>query len=278
MLQIKKHIPNFITSLNIAAGSLSIIFSFEGLTAQAGYLILLAAVFDFLDGMSARMLNAYSELGKQLDSLADVISFGLAPAVIAYQIMKSAVLVDTLYLNNIEPVKLMYLFVVLLIPIFSGLRLAKFNIDTRQTTSFIGMPTPANAIFFAAIPIISSVNPFDPILFALYDKNTLLVLVIVMSLLLVSPLPMFSFKFKNLKLKENWQRFVFLGLIVGLLTFCGSSRFDLLISLMQNLLFDDLLFEIFYIIVKALPFIIILYILLSLIYFLISLFNKKTNS
>ncbi len=278
MLQIKKHIPNFITSLNIAAGSLSIIFSFEGLTAQAGYLILLAAVFDFLDGMSARMLNAYSELGKQLDSLADVISFGLAPAVIAYQIMKSAVLVDTLYLNNIEPVKLMYLFVVLLIPIFSALRLAKFNIDTRQTTSFIGMPTPANAMFFAAIPIISSVNPFDPILFALYDKNTLLVLVIVMSLLLVSPLPMFSFKFKNLKIKENWQRFVFLGLIIGLLTFCGSSRFDLLISLMQNLLFDDLLFEIFYIIVKALPFIIILYILLSLIYFLISLFNKKTNS
>ncbi len=278
MLQIKKHIPNFITSLNIAAGSLSIIFSFEGLTAQAGYLILLAAVFDFLDGMSARMLNAYSELGKQLDSLADVISFGLAPAVIAYQIMKSAVLVDTLYLNNIEPVKLMYLFVVLLIPIFSALRLAKFNIDTRQTTSFIGMPTPANAMFFAAIPIISSVNPFDPILFALYDKNTLLVLVIVMSLLLVSPLPMFSFKFKNLKIKENWQRFVFLGLIIGLLTFCGSSRFDLLISLMQNLLFDDLLFEIFYIFVKALPFIIILYILLSLIYFLISLFNKKTNS
>ncbi len=278
MLQIKKHIPNFITSLNIAAGSLSIIFSFEGLTAQAGYLILLAAVFDFLDGMSARMLNAYSELGKQLDSLADVISFGLAPAVIAYQIMKSAVLVDTLYLNNIEPVKLMYLFIVLLIPIFSALRLAKFNIDTRQTTSFIGMPTPANAMFFAAIPIISSVNPFDPILFALYDKNTLLVLVIVMSLLLVSPLPMFSFKFKNLKIKENWQRFVFLGLIIGLLTFCGSSRFDLLISLMQNLLFDDLLFEIFYIIVKALPFIIILYILLSLIYFLISLFNKKTNS
>ena len=109
MIRIKNWIPNFITSLNIAAGSLSIIFTFEGLITQAAYLILIAAVFDFLDGMSARLLNAYSELGKQLDSLADLISFGLAPAIIVYHIMKQTLLIDTLYPSNVETYKLFYL-------------------------------------------------------------------------------------------------------------------------------------------------------------------------
>ncbi len=275
MIRIKNYIPNFITSLNIAAGGLSIIFTFEGLTTQAGYLILLAAVFDFLDGMTARLLNAYSELGKQLDSLADMISFGLAPAMIVYHVMKSSLLIDTLYPSNLETYKLFYLFSVLLIPIFSGLRLAKFNIDTRQTTSFIGLPTPANALFFASIPIISSINPFDPVLFLIYNKNILLGIIIASSLFLVSPIPMFSFKFKNLKLRDNGIRFIFLGIILVLLFYSGNCDAEFLWSLITAVRPFLFLREIFYILAKALPIIIFLYILLSIIYSIIVKFRKS---
>ena len=275
MLRIKNWIPNFITSLNIAAGGLSIILTFEGLITQAAYLILLAAVFDFLDGMSARLLNAYSELGKQLDSLADLISFGLAPAVIVYHVMKSTLLIDTLYPHNIETYKLFFLFSILLIPIFSALRLAKFNIDTRQTTSFIGLPTPANALFFASIPIISSINPFDPFLFLIYNKNILIGIILVSSFLLVSPIPMFSFKFKNFKLKDNGIRFLFLALVVVLLFFTGSGSGKFMWSLIVEIRLFLLIKEIFYILVKALPFIIFLYILLSIIYSTINIFKKS---
>jgi len=278
MLRLKNSIPNFITSLNIAAGTLSIIFTFEGLTTKAAYLILIAAIFDFLDGMSARLLNAYSDLGKQLDSLADLISFGVAPAVIVYHVMKSSLLIDKLYLSNLENLRLVYLFIAILIPVFSALRLAKFNIDSRQTTSFIGLPTPANALFFAAIPIISSQNPFDPFLFLVYNKNILLGIIIVSSLLLVSPLKMFSFKFKNLKLKDNGIRFIFLILIVLLLMLIGSDKANLLQSIIVNLRFSDLMIELFYILARALPLIIFLYILLSIIHNLLTVFTKKSKN
>jgi len=273
MIKIKNSIPNFITSLNIAAGTISIILSFEGLTTIAAYLILLAAVFDFLDGMTARLLNAYSELGKQLDSLADLISFGLAPAIIVYNIMKATILIDKLYPSNIEGIKLIFLFSIVLIPIFSALRLAKFNIDTRQTTSFIGLPTPANALFFVSIPIISSQNPFDPFLFLIYNKNILLSIIIISSLLLVSPIPMFSFKFKNFKIKDNGIRFIFLGLVILMLFFIGSDKASLLGSIIVNLRFKELLIEIFYILARALPLIILLYILLSVVH---SIYTKFT--
>lgn len=274
---IKKNIPNFITSLNIASGTLSIIFAFEGLITIAAYLILLAAIFDFLDGLTARLLNAYSELGKQLDSLADLISFGVAPSIIVYHIMKSTLLIDKLYVNNIETDKLVYLFAVLLIPIFSALRLAKFNIDTNQVSSFIGFPTPANALFFAAIPIISSQNPFDPFLFLVYNKNVLLGIILVSSLLLVSPIPMFSFKFKNLKFKENILRFTFLILILLIIILTGHNSSNLLLSIIYELRFLELFVELFYILTKALPLIIFLYILLSILNSLFTKFTKQNK-
>lgn len=277
MQKIKNSIPNFITSLNIACGSLSIIFAFEGLTTQAAYLILMATIFDFLDGMSARLLNAYSEMGKQLDSLADMISFGLAPAVIVYQIMKSSILIDTLYPSNIETIKLFYLFSVILIPIFSGLRLAKFNIDTRQTSSFIGLPTPANALFFAAIPIISSQNPFEPILFLIYNKNILLSIIIISSLLLVSPIPMFSLKLKNLKWKDNIVIYIFLILILILVFLSGYNKAHFLYSLISNFRIWIFIKEIFFILTKALPLIILLYILLSIVNSIIKSYKNRVQ-
>ena len=265
MLKIKNSIPNFITSLNIAAGSLSIIFSFEGLPKEAAYFILAAAGFDFLDGLSARLLNARSDMGKELDSLADIISFGVAPAIIVYHIMKSSLLIDVLYPHNLETYRMLYLFSFVLIPVFSGLRLAKFNVDDRQTSSFIGLPTPANALFFAAIPIVASQNPFEPILFLFYNKDYLLYIIIISSLLLVSPIPMFSFKFKNLKLKENAMRYFFLFLSFLLLIGAGWEKGNLLWSIISSGRLHFLFPEIFYIIAKGLPVIIFLYILLSII-------------
>lgn len=265
MFRIKNSIPNFITSLNIACGGLSIILSFEGYPTIAAYLILVAAVLDFLDGMTARLLNAYSELGKQLDSLADMLSFGLAPSILVYHIMKSALSIEGFNPSQMNGLDFVYLFSILLIPIFSGLRLAKFNIDTNQSTSFVGMPTPANAIFFASIPIIASIYPNDAILSAFYDKNLLVVIIIVSSLLLVSPIPMFSLKFKHLKPKGNEIRFIFLSLIIILLILLGINNEisqEVIAQTGQLSIFQ----EIFYILTKALPLIIFLYILLSIIY------------
>ena len=133
------HIPNFITSLNLFSGAMAVYFAFQANYELVLILVLLAAVFDFLDGFAARLLKAYSPMGKELDSLADVISFGMAPGAVAFSLLRASELPEWAA------------FAGFIIPVFSALRLAKFNIDERQTTSFIGMPTPANAIFWIGL-------------------------------------------------------------------------------------------------------------------------------
>ncbi|HON19316.1 MAG TPA: CDP-diacylglycerol--serine O-phosphatidyltransferase [Salinivirgaceae bacterium] len=135
---IQRNIPNAITSLNLLCGSIAIVFAFEQKLSVALYWILAASVFDFLDGLVARALNAYSEIGKQLDSLSDMVSFGLAPAIMLFVALKPCWTIPVL---NYSP---------FLLAVFSALRLAKFNIDTRQSVDFIGLPTPANALFFVS--------------------------------------------------------------------------------------------------------------------------------
>ncbi|MDR1950913.1 MAG: CDP-diacylglycerol--serine O-phosphatidyltransferase, partial [Bacteroidales bacterium] len=141
----KKHLPNTITLANLFCGCLSIVATFSGQIGMAGFLIFLAAIFDFLDGFFAKLLNAQSELGKQLDSLADIVSFGVAPAMIAFRIMH--VHYDKLPFE-------FFPYIAFVMVLFSALRLAKFTIDTRQTEHFIGMPTPANALFWASLPLV----------------------------------------------------------------------------------------------------------------------------
>src|SRR6056297_457143 len=141
-LSVRKHIPNFITSLNLFSGCLSIVLSFEGYLLLAVYMIFFSAILDFLDGMTARLLNVYSKVGKELDSLADVVSFGVAPSVIVYFLMKGA-LYNTHYiptLAELPVIDILFLIAPFLIAVFSGIRLAKFNIDERQSNSFIGLP------------------------------------------------------------------------------------------------------------------------------------------
>jgi CDP-diacylglycerol--serine O-phosphatidyltransferase len=196
-MNITKHIPNTITCLNLFSGCISCVMAFQGEYLYAALFIYLAAVFDFLDGLMARVLNAYSNMGKELDSLADMVSFGIAPGIILFS-----------WLQAITPENNLFLpYIAFLIPVFSALRLAKFNIDTRQISSFIGLPTPANAIFIASL--ISLHN--EPHLSDILSNAWIIVtLILVLSFLLVSALPMFSLKFNALTWKNNKTRYIFL--------------------------------------------------------------------
>jgi len=207
----KKHIPNFITCLNLFSGCVASYLAFKSNYEGAFIAILLAAVFDFMDGFAARLLKAYSAMGKELDSLADMISFGLAPGAIVFSLLTES------GTNEWLP------FAGFLIPVFSGLRLAKFNIDDRQTSSFLGLPVPANAIFWAGI-----VYSFSPFL----TNNTwfFLILIGVFCFLLVSEIPMFSLKFKNVSWRDNQNQYFFLIGCVAILAIFQLSAFALIIS------------------------------------------------
>ncbi|MGX5687891.1 CDP-alcohol phosphatidyltransferase family protein [Arcticibacter tournemirensis] len=197
----KKHIPNAITCFNLFSGCVGIAFAFNNNLIYAGYAIIIAALFDFADGLIARALSVYSILGKELDSLADVISFGLLPSVIVYQLFLAAPQLGELsiYLN----------YSAFMITIFSALRLAKFNIDARQTDHFIGLPTPANALLVASLPmIISEAGSF----WSSYILNPyfLFIFSIGMGFLLVMEVPLISLKFKSFALNENILRYILL--------------------------------------------------------------------
>ena len=230
---IKRLIPNTITSLNLLSGCISILLSFEGYLLAAVYLIFLAAILDFFDGMSARLLNVYSVLGKELDSLADVVSFGVAPGFIVFQMMKVALYGSEQipYFEFISAKDYLFLLIPFIIPIFSAIRLAKFNIDERQTDSFIGLPTPANALFFVSLFIVTQTNTNDGVLSLFFNRYFLSVLVIVFSYLLVAEFPMFSLKFKNMGLRDNKIRFLFIGLSAILLILLHSIAVPVIIIL-----------------------------------------------
>jgi CDP-diacylglycerol---serine O-phosphatidyltransferase len=208
---IRKHIPNAITCLNLASGCVAIVFAFQGAYMTAALLIALAAVFDFLDGFAARLLKAYSPLGKELDSLADEVSFGVAPGVMIFNFISDmAIATDSsVYLAYFG----------LLIPVFSALRLANFNLDERQSTSFIGLPTPANALFWA----FSIAGSFEYFLETTFDPMILVGITIFFSWLLISRLPMFSLKFKHYRWIGNRLRYYFLAGCIALLILLGIN-------------------------------------------------------
>lgn len=187
-----KNIPNFITSLNLLAGCLACVMSLQyDHYVGAFVFIVFASIFDFLDGLAARALNAYSKIGAELDSLADVVSFGVAPGCMIYAFL-TQVTADT----SLSAVP----FIAFILPIFTALRLAKFNVDTRQTSSFLGLPVPASGLFWASlIPAISAVSFENLTTFI----SIIIILLIVFCLLMVSEIPMFSLKFKHLKWHGN---------------------------------------------------------------------------
>lgn len=206
---VKKHIPNALTSGNLFLGCLAIIASNEGNPVTAAWFIIAAAVLDFLDGFVARLLKAHSEIGKQLDSLADVVSFGVAPGMIFYQHYQTE-----LYFGNafpqFVPLLIILSYLPFLIPVFSAIRLAKFNIDTRQTDSFIGVPTPANALFILSIPLVIQSGGPEWMIAIFNSKAFLFAFPFISAWLLVAELPLFALKFKSFAWKGNEIRFGFL--------------------------------------------------------------------
>lgn len=225
---IKKHIPNFITGLNLVSGCISIVFSFSHQYEWAVVAIVVAAIFDFFDGFAARLLNVMSPIGKEMDSLADVVSFGVSPAMILF-----------CYLTQMAEAQnpnaaIHYLpFAVFVVPMFSALRLAKFNLDTRQSLSFLGLPTPANALLLSTLVLLPSEWSL------IHNSYVLLAISGMTSLLLVSEIPLFALKFKRFSWQENREKYIFLlGIIPIALVFW----------------------------MHAIPFIIVWYILLSLVF------------
>lgn len=239
------NIPNLFTASNLMCGIISIILALSGRLEWACYFIYFGAIFDFFDGFLARKLKVAGDMGKQLDSLADMVTFGVAPGILVFVMLvlgmdidpdhtanvvlgssfdSSWLMIDaridllitdfwdngmSLHITNLFP------FLALTIPFFSLFRLAKFNLDTRQSESFIGLPTPANTIFFTAFPLLYVVSynsgDFDAMIFTIIRPIYFAPIVLIMSLMLIAELPLFALKFKDFSWKNNQVRFIFLG-------------------------------------------------------------------
>lgn len=264
-------IPNLLSLGNLLCGCIAVFMVIDGNIGIAVYLVLAACVFDFFDGFAARGLHQGSPMGKELDSLADMVTFGVVPGMVMFQLIRFA---DTSAIGGDANLVSTYLpYVGFIVPLFSALRLAKFNVDTKQSESFIGLPTLANALLICGLPILFRVNEtevffYDGYTYLLNDyapnvmeglskfhlwvinfwksQITLVVVAIVMSILLITPIPMFSFKVKSFKWKRNEIRYIFLAIAVMLLIWLKLA---------------------------ALPLIIIAYIILSLVYSL----TKRTS-
>lgn len=207
--RISQSLPHVLTSSNLFCGILAIVAISNQEYTQASYLVMLAGLFDFFDGFAARMLKVSGDFGKQLDSLADVVTFGVVPAYMLYSIANDL----TMWPFGVDSFRWMK-YAPLMIGVFSALRLAKFNLDTRQTTGFIGLPTPANAFWIISLPFLLSEygDQLFPILRHLWVFGLFTIL---SCFLLVAELPLFSLKVKGLSWKEN--RFIYIFLIVCLL-------------------------------------------------------------
>ena len=251
-MDIKKHIPNAITAGNLFCGCIAIVTAFSGDLVLSAYWVGIAAILDFFDGFAARLLKVSGEMGKQLDSLADMVTFGVVPGVVMFCLIAGIVNPQVLLVSSIQGSVYTHWepYAGFIITIFSCVRLAKFNIDTRQTTSFIGVPTPANTLFICSIPLINHFTPYV----AGFEMNTitgnlyfLFSLTFVMSYLLNAELPLFALKFKNFGWADNKIRYSFL-----------------IISVLLLILFQFI----------AIPFIIFLYIGLSVVN---NIFNKQNQ-
>ena len=211
----KKHIPNALTCANLLSGCIGIVFAFKGELTITAYAVLISGIFDFFDGFSARLLNVKSEIGKELDSLADVVSFGFLPGVVMFQLLSQ---------SNITSPYLPY--TAFLITIFSALRLAKFNLDTRQTEDFIGLNTPMNTLFIVSLPFIQRDYP------EIINSTLILIgITILMSWLLVSEIKIYSLKFGTSNWKDNKVKYIFLIISAVLIAFFKFAAIPIVLVL-----------------------------------------------
>ena len=245
-MNLKAFIPNLFTTANLCCGILAIEASLNFDWPQVALLIILANVFDFLDGFMARLLKAGSAVGAQLDSLADMVTFGVAPGIICWKWLG---LINNSGFNWLP-------YVAFAIPIFAAFRLAKFNVDDRQTTHFIGLPTPANDLLIMSLPIIGSGLFADWGIFSaevglifqsvFISSTTLALLILLLSLLMVAELPLFALKFKDFNFINNKTRYTFLLISLVLLVSFAFMAIPiiillyLVISIIQHTIFKQL--------------------------------------
>jgi CDP-diacylglycerol--serine O-phosphatidyltransferase len=205
---IKKQIPNFITLLNLLSGCMATVFAVQDNLVAATVFVCIGIFFDFFDGLAARALKVKSDLGLQLDSLADMVTSGLVPGLVMCQLLFKSLKSSASNLTFFSTETSWVVFIGLIITLGSAYRLAKFNIDDRQTNNFIGLPTPANALLILSFGLILDYHP-DSLLSKLIQNTYFLVAISVVSVLLLNAeLKLFALKISNLKLSENWYRYL----------------------------------------------------------------------
>lgn len=231
-----KHIPNIITLINLFCGSIAVILAVQNHMILAALFVALGIFFDFFDGLAARLLNAKSEMGLQLDSLADMVTSGLVPGIVMVQLLNDALIMDGgLYgswdaTNHIFDYPVLA-FVGLFITLASCWRLANFNVDDRQTESFIGLPTPANALLILSIPLIMEYQNLDWFNHLITNPWVLIAITLLSCFLLNANIELFALKFKNFSLKDNKMRYLFLFACILMLVFLKFLAIPLIILL-----------------------------------------------
>jgi CDP-diacylglycerol--serine O-phosphatidyltransferase len=242
----KRHIPNFITLLNLLAGVIATMLAVEGNLVMAGVFVLIGIFFDFFDGLAARLLNVQSELGKQLDSLADMVTSGVVPGIIMYQLLKQSCVIwneartatTSLFIDGISYLPL----IGLIITLAAAYRLANFNIDERQTSSFIGLPTPAVALFVVSLPLILKYSDGEFAINLIKNQWFLIIVALVLSYLMNANIPLFSLKFKDFSFKSNAIKYIFVLLSIVLLIWLQFVAIPIIIvlyvvfSIIENLM------------------------------------------
>lgn len=233
----KRHLPNLITLLNLACGTAAIVLTLEGQWRWGVYLVLASAVFDFLDGFAARLLNARSDTGRQLDSLADMVSFGVLPAVFIYVVFRS--LFRDLPPDSgrfFEHLQWVVLISVLVVPLFSAIRLARFNIEKDEGSFFFGLPTPAHALFWTGIywQFMDSGNIFGTPLNLFF----MWAIMLIMAFHMIVPVPMYSLRFEHMRLRGNLVRYLLLlfALLILITTGLGGLPLVILVYILLSLL------------------------------------------
>jgi CDP-diacylglycerol--serine O-phosphatidyltransferase len=201
-MTIKKHIPNLLTLGNLFCGTIATILAVQGNFVSAALFVVLGIFFDFFDGFAARLLNVSGELGKQLDSLADMVTSGVVPGIIVYKLFIEN--------NNDFTIPTYLPFLGLLLTLGACYRLAKFNIDTRQSDSFIGLPTPAMSLFVISLPLIQQYSEIEFAQGLITNNYFLIAITIILTYLMNAEIPLFSLKFKEYSFKKNVVKYLFL--------------------------------------------------------------------
>lgn len=222
-MTIKKHIPNIITLLNLFCGCIALVFAFNEQFEMAFYFVCLGIFLDFFDGFFARLFKVSSPLGLQLDSLADMVTSGVVPGLVLFQMM-----VDHSS-SAAESYMQLFPYLGFIVALGSCYRLANFNIDTRQTDSFIGLPTPANALFILSLPLVLKYADSLIIIELLTNPWFLLGIAVLSAYMLNAEIPLFSLKIKKFSLKENALQIVFLILSLLMLIFLHYGAIPLVI-------------------------------------------------